>query len=167
MSENPETRPTRAEYLRGYIKARRQWRREQLVAMLGSACVRCGATEDLEFDHIDPATKRFAVGSSMSRAWDELVEEALKCQLLCRSCHREKAVEDRPEPAHSYYRYWYYGCRCAVCRAANAAKSARLRARRHGVNDDSAVTPRSSSAPEPAKPLVELPRQDSNLEPAG
>ena len=84
MSENPETRPTRAEYLRGYIKARRQWRRQQLVAMLGGVCVRCGATEDLEFDHIDPATKRFAVGSSMSRAWDELVEEALKCQLLCR-----------------------------------------------------------------------------------
>jgi len=55
------------------------------------------------------------------------VAEALKTQLLCPPCHCEKGVEDRPEPAHSYYRYWYYGCRCAVCRAANAAKSARLR----------------------------------------
>jgi 5-methylcytosine-specific restriction endonuclease McrA len=96
-------RQTRAEYLRGYNKAGRQQRRAKLIEMLGGCCARCRATQDLEFDHIDPATKRFAVGSSMSRAWDELVEEALKCQLLCRSCHREKAVEDRPEPAHSYY----------------------------------------------------------------
>ena len=122
--------PTRAEYLRGYIKARRHQRRAELIKMLGRVCVRCGATEDLEFDHIDPSTKRFAVGSDMSRAWDELVAEARKCQLLCPPCHLAKAREDRPEPAHSYYRYWYYGCRCEICRAANAAKSARLRARR-------------------------------------
>ena len=83
-----------------YNKAGRQQRRAKLVEMLGGKCIRCGAVEDLEFDHIDPATKRFAVGSSMSRAWDELVAEALKCQLLCPPCHREKAVQDRPEPAH-------------------------------------------------------------------
>jgi hypothetical protein len=29
--------------------------------MLGGRCVRCGANEDLEFDHIDPSTKVFAV----------------------------------------------------------------------------------------------------------
>lgn len=163
-----ETRQTRAEYLRGYNKAQRRQRRAQLVEMLGGCCVRCGATEDLEFDHIDPATKRFAVGSSMSRAWADLVEEALKCQLLCRPCHREKAIGDRPEPAHSYYRYWYYGCRCAVCRAANAAKSARLRAQRLAANGDFAVTSRSTRVDNTADDLdFQLPRQDSNLEPAG
>ena len=120
---------TRAEYMRGYIKARRRQRRAQLIELLGGCCVRCGSTEDLEFDHVAPATKRFAIGSDMSRAWPELIEEALKCQLLCRPCHLEKGVEDRPEPAHSYYRYWYYGCRCEVCRAANARKSAAQRAR--------------------------------------
>jgi hypothetical protein len=120
--------PTRAEYLREYIKARRRWRRERLIKMLGGCCVRCGTTEDLVFDHIDPATKSFAIGSSMSRAWDELVAEALKTQLLCKPCHLDKGAEDRPEPAHgTYYVYWYYSCRCDACRAANAAKSARLR----------------------------------------
>ena len=148
-------RQTRAEYLRGYNKAGRQQRRAKLIEMLGGCCARCRATEDLEFDHTDPATKRFAVGSSMSRAWDELVEEALKCQLLCRSCHQEKAVGDRPEPAHSYYRDWYYGCRCAVCRAANAAKSARLRQQRLRVNSDFAVTSRSTSPSKRAKPQAE------------
>jgi hypothetical protein len=93
---------------------------------------RCGSTDELEFDHIDPETKVFAVGSDMSRAWDKLVEEALKCQLPCRECHVAKGIEDRPEPAHSYYRYWYYGCRCATCKAANARKSARQRERKLG-----------------------------------
>jgi len=123
---------TRAAYMRTYIKARRKVRRARLIELLGGRCVRCGSTDELEFDHIDPETKVFAVGSDMSRAWDKLVEEALKCQLLCRECLVAKGIEDRPEPAHSYYRYWYYGCRCATCKAANARKSARQRERKLG-----------------------------------
>jgi 5-methylcytosine-specific restriction endonuclease McrA len=162
-----QTRQTRADYLRNYNKAGRQQRRAKLIEMLGGCCVRCGAIEDLEFDHIDPSTKRFAVGSSMSRAWDVLVAETLKCQLLCRPCHREKAVEDRPEPAHSYYRYWYYGCRCAVCRAANAAKSARLRQGRIAQKRGESVG--TTEQPPRFEPLTwgKLPRLDSNQEPAG
>ena len=155
--------PTRAEYLRGYIKARRHQRRVELIEMLGGLCVRCGATEDLVFDHIDPSTKAFAIGSSLSRAWDDLVREALKCQLLCPPCHVEKGAEDRPEPAHGYYRYWYYGCRCELCRAANAAKSARLRRQKRG---QCVGTPEHPSR---VKPLTrdKLPREDSNIQPAG
>lgn|SRR5215471_3285297 len=164
--------PTRAEYLRGYIKARRHQRRAELIEMLGGKCVRCETTEDLVFDHIDPATKRFAIGSSLSRAWAELVEEALKCQLLCPDCHREKGAEDRPEvPCGSYYKYWYWGCRCAECRAANAAKSARLRAQRLAVNGDFAVASRSTKEPSDSERAgqtgQQLPREDSNLQPAG
>src|SRR5690349_14793964 len=115
--------------------------------MLGGECVRCGATEDLQFDHIDPSTKRFAIGSSMSRAWAELVEEALKTQLLCPPCHREKGAEDRPEVPHSFYRYLYYGCRCAICRAANAAKSARLRAQQQRKAWGRRSSPRTKPQP--------------------
>jgi hypothetical protein len=161
---------TRAEYLRGYIKAWRAARRAQLIEMLGGRCVRCGAVEDLEFDHIDPATKRFAVGASLSRAWPELVEEALKCQLLCRPCHIDKGAEDRPEPVHGYYRYWYYGCRRAECRAANAAKSARLRRQRTTNSEFSVTVPANHEDPERVSAAQDgnlLPRQDSNLEPAG
>jgi hypothetical protein len=51
----------------------------------------------------------FAVCAGLSKAWDVLVEEALKCQLLCRPCHVAKGAEDRPEPTHgTYYVYWYY-----------------------------------------------------------
>jgi hypothetical protein len=125
---------------------------------------RCGSTDELEFDHIDPETKVFAVGSDMSRAWDKLVEEALKCQLPCRECHVAKGIEDRPEPAHSYYRYWYYGCRCATCKAANARKSARQRERKLMGKVGMIPFP---TIPTATKPLVKLPRRDSNTEPAG
>jgi hypothetical protein len=140
-----------------------------LIELLGGKCVRCGSTDDLEFDHIDPETKRFAVGSDMSKAWDVLVEEALKTQLLCRPCHVDKGSEDRPEPAHSYYRYWYYGCRCEECRAANARKSAAQRQRRaSGVNSDFRVISRPNTISGDANVvLVKLPRPDSNWEPAG
>jgi 5-methylcytosine-specific restriction endonuclease McrA len=102
--------------MRGYIKARRKYRRERL---LGGECVRCGATDDLEFDHIDPKTKAFAV---------------------------VKGKEDHPEPSHGYYRYWYYGCRCAECKADNAEKSRRQRERAAGAR----ATQLSSAANESA-----------------
>ena len=161
---------TRAEYLRGYIKAWRAARRAQLIEMLGGCCVRCGAVEDLEFDHIDPTTKRFAVGAGLSRAWAELVEEALKCQLLCRPCHIDKGAEDRPEPVHGYYRYWYCGCRCAGCGAANAAKSARLRRQRVMSGEIPVTVPSGHDGPEGVSAASDknlLPRLDSNQEPAG
>jgi hypothetical protein len=118
---------SRAAYMRPYIRARKHARRAELIEMLGGCCVRCGATENLHFDHVDPATKRFSIGSDMSRRWDLLVEEARKCQLLCPPCHHAKGAEDRPEVAHGLYRYEYYRCRCDVCRAANSVASARKR----------------------------------------
>jgi hypothetical protein len=99
--------------------------------MLGGCCVRCGATEDLEFDHIDPSAKVFGVCAGLSKAWDILTEEAAKCLLLCKPCHVAKGAEDRPELRHgTYYVYWYWNCRCELCRAANTAKSAALLAKK-------------------------------------
>ena len=139
--------PNRTAYIVAKNKERKRHRRAQLIEMLGGICVRCGTTEDLEFDHIDSSTKRFVVCSNLARPWDDLVDEALRCQLLCKPCHQAKGAEDRPEPPHGIYRYSDLGCRCAICRAANAAKSARRRARRR-ANGDFAVTSRSSKAPD-------------------
>jgi hypothetical protein len=126
------------------MRARKQARRAKLIEMLGGCCVRCGSTEDLEFDHIDPSAKRFNVCSDLTRAWSQLVAEALKTQLLCRPCHIAKGVEDRPEPLHGRYRYVYWKCRCEACRAANAAASARQRARRLQLDEPSRAREPSS-----------------------
>jgi hypothetical protein len=134
----------RTAYFREYMKARKHERRAKLIEMFGGKCVRCGSTEDLQFDHIDPATKSFAVCNDLTRAWDKLVAEALKCQLLCHECHIEKGIEDRGEPRHGWYRHVYWQCRCDVCRAANAAASAKQRARRLGLAEPSRVQESSS-----------------------
>lgn len=77
-------------------KTIRDWAiKYKLVKMRGGKCVRCGL-DDLtcvavfDFHHRDPATKRFAVSSGMNNgwAWADLVEEALKCDLVCANCHR-------------------------------------------------------------------------------
>src|SRR5262245_50746997 len=102
--------------MRPYIKARKHRRKAPLIEMLGGCCVRCGATEDLEFDHVDPSAKSFNICSDLTRAWADLIAEAMKTQLLCRPCHIEKGREDRPEVPHGFYRYEYYRCRCDVCR---------------------------------------------------
>jgi hypothetical protein len=154
--------------MRKYIRARKHARRARLIEMLGGKCVRCGSTDRLEFDHIDPATKRFAIGADLSRAWDVLVEEALKTQLLCRPCHIAKGAEDRPEVPHGLYRYEYHKCRCEVCRAANSIASARkreLQAQRQLTESVGKVWEADDLPTQ--TPCSRLPRCDSNTQPAG
>jgi hypothetical protein len=128
----------RMAYMVAKNKERKHARRARLIEMLGGVFVRCGTTEDLVFDHVDPSTKRFTIGGNLDRWWADLLEESSRCQLLCQEpCHREKGTEDRPESPHgTIYRYSDLGCRCAECRAATAAKSAARRARRKAAVDD-------------------------------
>lgn len=59
-------------------------------------CVKCGATEQLELDHIDRRQKKHhAIWS-----WSEKRREAeiAKCQVLCRECHIDKTYEARDYP---------------------------------------------------------------------
>jgi 5-methylcytosine-specific restriction endonuclease McrA len=79
------------EYIRKYLKRRYDERRARGLAMLGGRCVRCGTTEDLAFDHIDPSTKLFDIADRMAQyQWERIVDELKKCQLLCSSCHGKK-----------------------------------------------------------------------------
>lgn len=107
----------------------RNWsnvRRAEALIKLGGKCVKCGTTENLEFDHIDPKTKSFEIGAWGSHSKADLEIELAKCQLLCKSCHIEKTAV-----THGSYGYYkHHKCRCTPCRAANAAytRSYRLRA---------------------------------------
>jgi hypothetical protein len=56
-------------------------------------CVRCGSKENLELDHIDPSKK------ITHRVWSWAPErrkaELVKCQSLCKICHKKKTSQDK------------------------------------------------------------------------
>ena len=76
----------------GRKEKRRQKRLQEMKDKLGNKCVKCGATENLQFDHIDPKTKRFNV--SPQDSWEKTLPELYKCQLLCPPCHLKKTMTD-------------------------------------------------------------------------
>jgi 5-methylcytosine-specific restriction endonuclease McrA len=79
------------------LRRRRRWirRRQQvrtLLAQLRSAgaCQLCGEDDPLvlDFHHVDPATKRFAVGDFGRRSVSVVRAEVCKCAIICANCHR-------------------------------------------------------------------------------
>ena len=76
---------------------RREYRKEKkaiCLEYLGGKCVKCGATERLEFDHIDRTTKKYTITGSVTNNFDNLKEELNKCQLLCYDCHKVKTKSE-------------------------------------------------------------------------
>lgn len=91
-------------------------RRAEIIEQLGGQCQRCGGTENLELDHIDPLTKKHDIAkilASCSKA-AYLAEVAL-CQLLCSSCHTEKSSAESSVP-HGGGVSGKRNCKCEACR---------------------------------------------------
>lgn len=65
----------------------RQYHRRIAMARerLGGKCAECGATEELEFDHVDPLRKRHDINAIWSYSLQMFLDEVDKCTLLCRS----------------------------------------------------------------------------------
>lgn len=97
-------------------KYQREWmakRRSDFFA--DKSCVKCGSSEDLELDHIDPSTKvSHRIWSWSQKKRDE---ELAKCQILCDACHREKtsAFLDSQIKHGSYKMRNKHGCKCDLC----------------------------------------------------
>lgn len=66
-------------YARGFISARR----EKILEKFGNKCIKCGATDNLEIDHIKPI-----------KTHPELACDINNLQVLCRKCHREKSNKE-------------------------------------------------------------------------
>jgi 5-methylcytosine-specific restriction endonuclease McrA len=101
----------------------RNQRRAKFIALLGGKCVRCGSRKNLEFDHLDPATKAFTLGKVLEIAEEKLLDELKKCVLLCHKCHVKKTRENwefgQAESKHgTTWRYKKYECRCEKCKEA-------------------------------------------------
>lgn len=94
-----------------YFRKRQIERRAWALDLLGSRCVECGSTADIQFHHVDPTTKVANISDKLSR-WsiDRLLSELAKCVLLCRSCHTKEH-----EAAHGSERRFRDGCQCDPC----------------------------------------------------
>lgn len=75
----------------------RRRRKMKLLELFGGKCVDCGYAGHfaaLEFDHLDATTKLFTIGASgTSKKWNQLVEEARKCEIVCSNCHAIRTYE--------------------------------------------------------------------------
>ena len=76
------------EYTRKWVTNRKNLLKEKM----GGKCVICGATENLQFDHINPLEKSYNISTNFFR--QDVDEELAKCQLLCSRCHLEKTKND-------------------------------------------------------------------------
>ena len=86
-------------------RARRQrstHKRDLLLALRDRPCLDCGERPPrhvMQFDHRDPKEKAFLVSSSWCRSDSSIVREALKCDILCPNCHRDRTFKRRQSQA--------------------------------------------------------------------
>jgi len=83
-------------------------KKEYLLENVGSVCVSCGSTSNIEFDHIRPRTSskkekqtRLRTGNTggnivwnkrpSAMSWECIKKEIPDLQSLCRDCHRKKS----------------------------------------------------------------------------
>ena len=64
-------------------------------------CAICGYNKHpaaLQFDHLDPTTKEFNVGSAVSNSfgWSRIQAEIEKCRVLCANCHAIHSYDNLP-----------------------------------------------------------------------
>jgi 5-methylcytosine-specific restriction endonuclease McrA len=87
--------------------------------------------EDLEFDHVNPATKVFTLTNGHKYPKAKIKDELAKCQLLCSECHDKKTAKERAveSPHGTINQYYNHRCRCELCRAAYSTYRKKLRAR--------------------------------------
>ena len=103
-------------YMRAYVRERYARRKAAAIGQLGGRCVACGTTYRLEFDHIDPSKKSYAVSSFDGLSEKKLQAELLKCQLLCYDHHKAKTKQERKPWRHGTpYGYFRKECRCTQC----------------------------------------------------
>ena len=104
------------EYQRNWLRARRT-----LWIKSNGPCVDCGSFKRLEVHHVDRIQKVAHCVWSWSE--ERRVEELRKCCVLCFKCHgRRTAWDRRSHLKHGMYGMYQLGCRCDLCKGANAER---------------------------------------------
>lgn len=96
-------------------------KRKKIIELLGGKCVICGSSDKLEFDHINRNTKKYEISRMITYAYDVILEEIKKCQLLCNKCHVVKTLKElNKKPSKEQHgtlsAYVHAKCRCPSCK---------------------------------------------------
>jgi len=81
-------------------RKRAHWRAsaKMLDLLKDVPCVDCGRRFPpcvMQFDHRDPATKKFVISRSRTRSHAALLAEVAKCDIVCTNCHRDRTFKRR------------------------------------------------------------------------
>jgi len=83
----------RAAYMIAAVSRRRKRLKEMALESKGSRCQFCGYNKclgALEFHHLDEKAKSFDLSTrGLTRSWEKIKQELIKCVLVCANCHRE------------------------------------------------------------------------------
>jgi hypothetical protein len=62
-------------------------------------CMDCGEADVvvLEFDHRDPSTKMYNIGTMLDRCFksEKILEEISKCDVVCANCHKRRTAKQQ------------------------------------------------------------------------
>ena len=91
--KDKRTYSDRREYLIKAVALRRQRIKIKALEYKGTHCQNCGynkCNRALEFHHLDPSKKDFAISyKGHCRSWKRVKAELDKCILVCSNCHQE------------------------------------------------------------------------------
>ncbi len=104
------------DYMRTYMRERYYQRKQEAISILGGKCVDCGATDSLEFDHVDPKIKSFNISKIWSYSKEHFLGELNKCVLRCKTCHKLKTGLDHGHNQHGSGLTGVRNCRCSLCK---------------------------------------------------
>ena len=93
------------------VRVRQSQALRELIALRRVPCADCRrsfAPHQMDFDHLDPAVKRFRLssGSSMGASRQRRLDEIAKCEVVCAACHRVRSRDRHRERLgqHTYSR---------------------------------------------------------------
>jgi hypothetical protein len=85
-------------------KLRRQQKDDFYAKMssikLAKGCIECGFNdhpEALDFDHLPQFEKKFELSKGWGHSWTSVLEELLKCEVVCANHHRIRSYNRRTE----------------------------------------------------------------------
>lgn len=81
------------EWTRKSALKRRARMRDMIRAAKSMPCTDCGIAYPhyvMDFDHVDPKTKRAAISRLPHASKETIDAEIAKCDLVCSNCHRER-----------------------------------------------------------------------------